>query len=189
MINQLGQKKILILKERRRDENKKNYPRIQVWCTLRSISKHAGGRTQANRKKQRKVSIAVLSLLLLQPVCAPSRCSFLKHCRLSLSDAQKRAEWRGTHERGTGWLWPWRATKQTHTHTLPTVTAVSCRHSLPVNPLHHPFFCTASSPSPPLRHRHFRNMGKVKGRNTATQMKFNWNCTELEESPTISSSR
>lgn len=73
-----------------------------------------------------------ISPSFFQPVCAPGRCSFLKHCRLSLSDAQRSAEWRGTHEEGPG---DCGYGVQPHTHK-------NCHHRIikTLNPFHLDFF-------------------------------------------------
>lgn len=79
--------------------------------------------------------------------------------------AMKRDRWRGA-----GWLWLWCVTACTHTH-MHTVTAESCRQSSPVILLYHSF-CVSFT-----HHYLLRNTGRVKRSN----VKFNWNCTELEE--------
>ena len=72
------------------------YPRIQLLCTPRSISERpARGHSQTEHKGT-ALDCEAFSLSVSpsssQPVCAASCCSFLKHCRLSLSDTQKTAE-------------------------------------------------------------------------------------------------
>lgn len=124
-----------------------HYPWIQVWCVPRSISqRHAGGHGQTENKGT-SPDCKAFSLSPSLPPPPPPLSTCLCAGLLLISEAlsfvsvrcpkdcgMKRDTWRGAW-----WLWLRCVTTHAHTHTK-TVTAESHRQSLPVNPLHPPFF-------------------------------------------------
>lgn len=113
-------------------------PWTQILHNPRSISKRHGREHNQTENKGTSLDCEAFSGALPPPLnlFVRRRCSsFLKHCRLSLSDAQKATEWRGTYGEGQGWLW--RRCVTTHTHKLsPSNLSISlCQQTLSITPL------------------------------------------------------
>lgn len=111
-------------------------PRTQILHNPRSISKRHGREHNQTENKGTSLDCKAFSGALPPPLnlFVPRRCSsFLKHCRLSLSDAQKATEWRGTYGEGQGRLW--RRCVTTHTLSPPNLSISLCQQTLSITPL------------------------------------------------------